>query len=118
MRNNNCILNLLKVIDLLQKNSTTGCSLELGCDRPYLGPSSTMICYNTRPISLYKKDGSLFQVANYSVFRVEKVENDCVVLQALSGTSPNFVATGEMVTISANCFCVIRCFPDTSITCL
>jgi len=54
----------------------------------------------------------------FSVFRVEKVEDDCVILQALTGTSPSFVATGEFVTISPSCFCVIRCFPDTSITCL
>ncbi len=118
MRCNNCILNLLKVIDLLQRNSSNDCSFEFGCDKPYLGPTASSVCYNTRPISLYKKDGSIFSVNNYTVFRVEKVENDCVVLQALSGTSPNFSATGEFVTISAKCFCVIRCFPDTSITCL
>ena len=29
-----------------------------------------------------------------------------------------YTATNDFVTISANCFCVIRCFPDTSITCL
>ena len=32
-------------------------------------------CYNTRPISLYTKDGNLFTYANTTFFRVEKVEN-------------------------------------------
>ena len=118
MSSNNCILNLLKVIDLLQRNSISSKALEEGCNRPFLGPNMNLSCYNTRPISLYKKDGSLFSMNGFSVFRVEKVEDDCVILQALTGTSPSFVATGEFVTISPSCFCVIRCFPDTSITCL
>lgn len=118
MRGNNCILNLLKVIDLLQRNSSNHCILEEGCERPFLGPSESFSCYNTRPISLYTKDGSLFSISNNTVFRVEKVEDDCVTLQALSSSGSNYTATGEFVTISPSCFCVIRCFPDTSITCL
>lgn len=117
MRNNNCILNLLKVIDLLQKNSSSDYAIDSSCDKPYLGPVCTPVCYNTRPISLYKKDGSLFSMNGFNVFRVEKVEDSCVTLQALTGTT-SFVATGEFVTISPSCFCVIRCFPDTSITCI
>lgn len=118
MRNNNCILNLLKVIDLLQRNSVNSCNNEEGCIRPFLGPSNTVSCYNTRPISLYTKDGSLFTFSGSSVFRVERVDDDCVVLQVLSGVNPNYTATGEVVTVSPRCFCAIRCFPDTSITCL
>ncbi len=118
MKDNNCIFNLLKVIDLLQRNSTNHESFATGCDKPYLGPACTTICFNTRPISLYKKDGSLFSVNDYSVFRVEHVENNCVTLRALSGTNPNYTATEVFVTISPTCFCVIRCYPDTSITCL
>lgn len=118
MRNNNCILNLLKVIDLLQKNSSNNCPVDISCSKPYLGPNPTMLCFNTRPISLYKRDGTVFKVSDYTVFRVENIDNNCVTLQALNGISPNFTATGEFVTISSNCFCAIRCFPDTSITCL
>ena len=118
MRNNNCILNLLKVIDLLQRNSSNQCITEEGCNRPFLGPTSTFTCYNTRPISLYTKEGNLYTLSNYSIFRVEKIDDDCVTLQALSGTDPNYTATGEFVSISPKCFCVIRCYPDTSITCL
>ena len=55
MKDNNCIFNLLKVIDLLQRNSTNHESFATGCDKPYLGPACTTICFNTRPISLYKK---------------------------------------------------------------
>lgn len=118
MRNNNCILNLLKVIDLLQKNSAHNSPIDITCSKPYLGPNPTVVCFNTRPISLYKKDGTIFQVSNYTVFRVENIDNDCVILQALAGSGTNFSATGEFVTITSNCFCAIRCLPDTSITCL
>ena len=118
MNYNSCILNSLKVIDLLQKNSLCSEKYSLGCDKPYLGPDYNPICYNTRPISLYKRDGSIFMLNTYQVFRVEKVSKNCVLLQALSGTSPNFTATGEFVSISPDCFCVIRSFPDTSITCI
>ena len=24
-----------------------------GCDKPYLGPTPNLVCYNTRPINLY-----------------------------------------------------------------
>ena len=118
MRNNNCILNLLKVIDLLQKNSTNHCTLENDCTRPYLGPNGNFSCYNTRPISLYTKEGNLFTFSDTTFFRVEKVENSCVTLQALTKNNESYTATNEFVTVHANCFCVIRCFPDTSITCI
>ncbi len=110
MRCNNCILNLLKVIDLLQRNSSNDCSFEFGCDKPYLGPTASSVCYNTRPISLYKKDGSIFSVNNYTVFRVEKVENDCVVLQALSGTSPNFLQLENLLQFLLSVFVLFAVF--------
>lgn len=118
MRNNNCILNLIKVIDLLQKNSMDYCSLEHECSRPYLGPNGNFSCYNTRPISLYTKEGELFTFFNTSFFRVEEVHNSCVTLQALIKSNDSYVATNEFITINTNCFCVIRCFNDTSITCI
>ena len=118
MSSNNCILNLLKVIDLLQRNSISSKSLENGCNRPFLGPSMNLSCYNTRPISLYTRDGNLFTYANTTFFRVEAVDDCSVVLRRLIKTNDLYTATNDFVTISANCFCVIRCFPDTSITCL
>lgn len=107
MQYNRCILNTLKVIDLLQRN----CNTYLPS---YLGPYNNC-CYNTRPISLYQKDGSIFSFCSYQIFRVEKVSNLCVLLQALTDS---FSATGVFVNVSPSCFCVIRSFPDTSITCI
>lgn len=118
MRDNNCILNMLKVIDLLQKNSSSNTPVDISCSKPYLGPNPNLLCFNTRPISLYKRNGTIFEVSNHTVFRVESIDNDCITLQVLQGLSPNFSATGEFITISSNCFCAIRCFPDTFITCL
>ena len=57
MKNNNCIKNLLRLILLLQRNSVSSNCLESGCSRAYLGPSFNFICYNTRVITLYRKDG-------------------------------------------------------------
>lgn len=119
MRNNNCILNLLKVIDLLQRNSANHHVLEEGCARPFLGSMpNNCDCYNTRPISLYTKDGSLFNFCDTNFFRVEKIDDNCVVLQALKECDGSYIATRKFVTVDTKCFCVIRCFPDTFIPCL
>lgn len=119
MRNNNCILNLLKVIDLLQRNSANHHVLEEGCARPFLGAfDNNLICYNTRPISLYTKDGSVFSFLDTTFFRIERVKDNCVTLQALKTCDDGYIATREFITIDTNCFCVVRCFPDTFIPCL
>lgn len=122
MKNNDCIQNLLKVIDLLQRNSSNKFCSEEGCARPYLGPTASLQCYNTRPISFYTKDGSLFIFSNDTItssfFRVEKVKNGCVVLRVLTLTDGTYTSTNEFITVPTRCICVIRCFEDTSIDCL
>ena len=109
---------MLKVIDLLQKNFSNNYPADISCSKLYLGPTPSMLCFNTRPISLYKRDGTVFKISDYTVFRRKNIDNNFVTLQALDGISPNFIATEEFFTISSNCFYAIRCFPDTSITCL
>lgn len=122
MKNNKCIQNLLKVIDLLQRNSSSKFCSEEGCSRSYLGPSGSLQCYNTRPISFYTKDGTLYTFSNDTVtssfFRIEKVKNNCVVLRVLALTDDTYTSTNEFITISINCICAVRCFEDTSIDCL
>ena len=80
--------------------------------------SNNCDCYNTRPISLYTKDGSLFSFCCNHFFRVEKINDNCVTLQALKTCDDGYIATREFITIDTNCFCVVRCFPDTFIPCL
>lgn len=122
MKNNDCIQNLLKVIDLLQRNSSNKFCSEEGCSRSYLGPTVSLQCYNTRPISFYTKDGSLFTFSNDTItssfFRVEKVKDGCVVLRVLTLADGTYTSTNEFITIPTRCICAMRCFEDTSIDCL
>ena len=48
----NCIYDILKKILLLQKQDFD-CDNYVGCDKPFLGPVCTSVCYNTRPVTLY-----------------------------------------------------------------
>ena len=123
MKNNNCILNLLKLIILLQNNSSDRYSCDSSCSKPYLGPSLNCICYNTRVITLYTKDGSLF-TAPYnssnesSYFRVNNIDNNCVTLLILRRDGDSFFSTNEKITVNINCICAIKCITDISLNCL
>ena len=127
MENNEscCIAKVLKVIDILQKECNNECFPE-GCDRPFLGGSGLMM-FNTRPITLYTRTGSLFAVEYYegttlntsSVFRVENVNDCCATLRILETTVVDgvttYTSTNEFVTVNLECFCIIRCLSDTYI---
>ena len=120
MNSNNCIGNLLKYIYLLQSNSTSSC-LKEDCTKPYLGPTISLECYNTRVISLYKKDGTLFTVQygdnlSSSTFRIMNIYNDTVTLLVLSNSDDIYSSTNQFITVNINCICAVRCIVDTSIT--
>ena len=123
MENNEscCIAKILKVIDVLQKESICE-NLPEGCSRPILGivePNN----FNTRPITLYTRDGSLFTVNYYvdnvlttsSVFRVENVTGCCATLRILATNGETYTSTNEFVTINTECFCILRCLNDISL---
>lgn len=123
MENNEscCIAKVLKVIDVLQKESTCE-NLPEGCSRPFLGPNG-LVLYNTRPITLYTKNGNLF-TANYfvnnvlttsSVFRVENVNGCCATLRILQTAGETYTSTNEFITVNLECFCIIRCLNDISL---
>lgn len=123
MENNEscCIAKVLKVIDVLQKESTCGNPPE-GCNRPFLGPNGLAL-YNTRPITLYTKTGNLF-TANYfvnnvlttsSVFRVENVNGCCATLRILQTAGETYTSTNEFITVNLECFSIIRCLNDISL---
>mgnify|MGYP000234709717 CR=1 FL=1 len=48
----NCLTNILDTILCLQEKKDSCCE-EGGCDKPYLGPTPNLVCYNTRPINFY-----------------------------------------------------------------
>lgn len=123
MENNEscCIAKILRVIDVLQKESVCE-NFPEGCERPFLG-SGGLLIYNTRPINLYTKTGNLFTV-NYfvdnnlsssSVFRVENVNGCCATLRILTPSDNTFSSTNEFVTVNLECFCIVRCLNDISL---
>lgn len=125
MKNNDhcCLAKILKVIDILQKECSPECYKE-GCDRPFLGNGEYLI-YNTRPITLYNRDGSLFTASYYvnnvlttsSVFRVEDVNECCARCRILQPEtdSNTYTATNQFITLNLECFCILSCLNDTYI---
>lgn len=113
-----CLGKLLKVIDVLQKNANGNDCFDESCTRPYLGSTPNIICFNTRPVTFYTKDGSLFTANESSVFRVESVNNCCVKCRILrpnpdtSDVTRKYLSTNEFITINLNCICAISCLDD------
>ena len=124
MRTNHCIRNLFRLICLLQENSVNRHCLEDGCSKPYLGPDINQICYNTRVVTLYTKNGTLLS-SNYldngnilssSFFRIEKVLDDCVVLRILSNVDDTYISTNSFITVNLGCICAVKCVVDTVVS--
>ena len=55
-----CLGKLLKVIDILQRNAGGSDCFDLSCTRTYLGSSPNIICFNTRPVTFYTRNGNIF----------------------------------------------------------
>ena len=125
--NNNecsCIHDVLKRILMLQRKDYDNETFA-GCNKPFLGPISTPVCYNTRPIQLfncssgdawsfpYTVDGT---TTNSSVFRIEALDNCCCTLRILAlQDDGQYSSTTDYVTIDLNCVGAIKCLPDISI---
>ena len=127
----NCILEVLKVICVLQRNADCDDACLDTCDRGFLGFSPTTFNYNTRPISLYlcgangtplampiSKDPT--ETTTSTVFRVEKCDEGCATFRVLApNTDPEtsatipFVSTNSFFTANLDCVCLLRCLNDT-----
>ena len=136
---NNCLQEILQVINVLQSNACPENCLN-SCDRPALGGGSNCVVCNTRPIMLYmcgsngkplsmpttrtNTDCTVEGTANCSnVFRVEKVDGCCCTFRVLAvntdTTSPYpYVATDSIFTMNINCLCCLRCLNDTFVECI
>ncbi len=128
-----CINNILEVINVLQCQAEKVDDIPNTCDRPFLGSagSSNAFVYNTRPITLYTSNNTLFeapytldgQTGTSSVFRVEKVTNETATLRVLApnpdttSTFP-YVKTDSFIIVNTNCVCAVRCLPDTFVDCV
>ena len=117
----------LNFILTLQKNSccSDGTCPE-GCTRPFLGPSTDTICYNTRPITLftcctgtnwtfpYEVNGT---PGESTVFRIENVEGNCATFRVLIPNTEEdettYTLSNSYFTIDLSCVLAIQCLPDT-----
>lgn len=126
MENNNCLANILNVINILQNNAEKIECQDNSCTKPFLGPNTNILCFNTRPITLYRCDNSLVTL-NYTnanneeltttIFRIENVNNDSVGVLLLEQTTDEegnitYLNTNTYATINLKCICAIRCLND------
>lgn len=123
----NCLAKILNVIKVLQNNADKIDCQDNTCTKPFLGLNVNTLCFNTRPITLYRCDNSLITLnytnasgvdATTSVFRVQSVTNDSVgvlLLEAVVDAEGNttYESTNTFATINLGCVCAIRCLPDT-----
>ena len=132
--NKNSIAEILNVILILQQNACPENCLD-SCDRPVLGGGSNCLICNTRPIELFTcgSNGVPFSMpttkdpvegsTTSTVFRVEKVDNNCCTFRVLAPnpdtTSLNpYIGTNSYFTMDLGCLCAIRCLSDTYIECV
>ncbi len=125
MNNENCLANVLRVINVLQNNAEDNCDANNSCTRPFLGDIPSTICFNTRLVTLYRCDNSLITLpytldgttATTTIFRVENVSDNSVTVRLIidngDGTYTN---TNTFATINLGCVCAIRCIGDTTIS--
>ena len=118
MDTNNYILDLLKLINQLQKNTIQSDSND--CAKPFLGTNNNL-AYNTRPFSLYLCNNTpltiTYSTGESNIFRVEKINGDCVTVRLLAqGEDDSLTATNEYATININCIAAISCLYDVSLT--
>ena len=120
-----CLTSILETILCLQNSKDESCEV-LGCDKPYLGPTPSLVCYNTRPINFYNcTTGELWSFpytlgtvnGTSSVFRLENLEGNCCTCRVLAqnpDTSSNepYVLTSTFFTINLDCVSAIKCLPD------
>ncbi len=125
MENRN-ISDTLNLIVTLQKNACCqDNNCPEGCTRPFLGPTSTLICYNTRPVTLftcctgtnwefpYEVNGT---TGTSTVFRVENVEGNCATFRVLIPNTverdTTYTLSNSYFTIDLDCVLAMQCLPD------
>ena len=117
-----CIQEILRKILLLQKQDYDN-ECYAGCDKPYLGPTCTMVCYNTRPLMLFNcATGNQWSfpytingtTGESNVFRIEALDDCCCTCRILylDETTGEYTATSEFVNIDLTCCGAVRCLPD------
>ena len=119
-----CIQEILRKILLLQKQDYDS-ECYAGCDKPYLGPTCTMVCYNTRPLMLFNCATGNQWTLPYSIngttgesniFRIEALDDCCCTCRVLAlNDDGTYTATSDFFTLDLNCVGAIKCLPDVSL---
>ncbi len=122
---NNCLANILKVINVLQNNAEDNCQTNNSCTKPFLGEIPTPTCFNTRLVTFYRCDNSLVTLPYTSdgvnnittIFRVQNVSDKSVtVLLIIDNGDGTYSSANTYATINLDCICAIRCIGDTTIS--
>ena len=117
------LLDVLRLINNLQRSVTNNNDINNSCARPILGITNNLI-YNTRPVSFYLCNNTELSIeyttaettATSTIFRVESIDNSCVTVRLLTTDATGTItATNEFATININCIAAIRCLNDISL---
>ena len=114
------ILEIINKIILLQRQEFD--DDLIGCDKPFLGPSTTPTIYNTRPIQLFNRYTAEPWSFGYTdgtsnTFRIEDIDQNSVKVRLLGvdSESGEYINTNNFVIIDLSTVGAIRCFSDTFI---
>lgn len=112
MDTNNHILDIIKLIDKLQKEI-----IKHDIDNNEKNTSK----YNTRPFTLFLCNSTPLTIAysngESNIFRVERINGDCVTVRLLEkGENDTLTSTSEYATINIGCISAIKCLYDVCIT--
>ena len=124
-KNRDCFNKILKLIDVLQRQTGETECIDPTCSRPFLGQGVNTICFNTRPVTFYGCDNNLISIEyttdgvtnTSSVFRVLRVDDDCTTVSLLApNPTPTeftpYINTGQTAIINLDCVCAIKCLND------
>lgn len=122
-----CLSDILEVIVRLQ-NCTDECELiNNGCDKPFLGPTPSLVCFNTRPVRFFRcLDAEAWNLpytyngatGTSDIFRVESLDGCCATCRILipnpdtTAVNSPYIATDSYFTINLECVGALSCLTD------
>lgn len=130
-QSNNCSCGIQEILETIAVLQSTVNNIEADktCGRKFLGNETCGKVCNTRPITLYGCNGTVYSfptdenatpldsdVELSCVLRVEKVDGCtcvCRVLERKNCSDDRYAATDSYVSINLACVCCCRCLPDT-----
>lgn len=131
--NRECSCSFIKTLELILMLQQQGedCDIPNGCTKPFLGPTPSGICLNTRPITLYTCCNNTLWTMPFTlngttlestVFRIENLDDNCATFRVLAPNPDTtealfpYVATADFFTINLDCVGALRCLEDTFVS--